>query len=75
MPPKHPYNPLPSLRLCVAAGANINQVIAIFNLIYEQGLQPDSIEGINAMAEALRIDNPQAVLSDEAVKIRNIISP
>ncbi len=69
MPSKHPYNPLPSLRLCVAAGAKINQVITIFNLIYEQGLQPDSIEGINAMAEALRIDNPEAVLSDEAVKI------
>lgn len=69
MPPKHPYNPLPSLRLCVAAGAKVEQVIAIFNVIYVQGLQPDSIEGINAMAEALSIDNPQAVLSDETVKI------
>jgi 2-hydroxychromene-2-carboxylate isomerase len=69
MPPKHPYNPLPSLRLCVAAGAKVEQVIAIFNVIYVQGLQLDSIEGINAMAEALSIDNPQAVLSDKAVKI------
>ena len=69
MPPKHPYNPLPSLRLCVAAGAKVEQVIAIFNVIYVQGLQPDSIEGINTMAEALSIDNPQAVLSDKAVKI------
>ena len=70
MPPKHPYNPLPSLRLCVAAGAKIEQVIALFNVIYVQGIQPDSIEGINAMAEALAIDNPQAVLSDEEVKIK-----
>ena len=26
MPPRHPYNPMPSLRLCVAAGGQIDHV-------------------------------------------------
>ena len=68
MPPKHPYNPLPSLRLCVAAGAGIEQVTNIFNLIYGQGLQPDSAEGIKAMAKAVEIDDPESVLSNKKVK-------
>ena len=32
MPPRHPYNPLPSLRLCVAAGAQIDQVRVRFTM-------------------------------------------
>ncbi len=68
MPPKHPYNPLPSLRLCVAAGAGIDQVTAIFNLIYGEGLQPDSAEGIEAMARAVSINDHASILSNEKVK-------
>ena len=68
MPPRHPYNPLPSLRLCVAAGASIDHVRAVFDVIYGQGLQPDEPEGIEAMARALNITEPAAALSDPAVK-------
>ena len=32
MPPSHPYNPLPALRLCVAAGSQIHQVKEIFTI-------------------------------------------
>ena len=68
MPPSHPYNPLPALRLCVAAGSQIHQVKEIFNVIYGQGIQPDSAAGIQAIAKAVGIANPDTVISDLAVK-------
>ncbi len=67
-PPSHPYNPLPSLRLCVAAGAGIADVRAIYDVIYGRGIQPDSPEAIAAMAEALGIALPEAAIADDAVK-------
>ena len=68
MPPSHPYNPLPALRLCVAAGSQIHQVKEIFNVIYGQGIQPDSAVGIQAIAKAVGITDPDTVINDQAVK-------
>lgn len=68
MPPRHPYNPLPSLRLCLAAGGQINHVTAVFDEIYGKGVQPDAPEGIQAIAAALGILDPEAVMADVRVK-------
>ncbi|WP_435140215.1 2-hydroxychromene-2-carboxylate isomerase [Pseudopelagicola sp. nBUS_19] len=68
MPPLHPFNPLPALRLCVAAGGKIEHTRAIFEVIYGQGIQPDTPEGIFAIGEVLGISNPDAVMSDTLVK-------
>ena len=68
MPPRHPFNPLPALRLCVAAGAGIGPIGAVFDVIYGQGLQPDTPEGLAAMARALEIADPQAAVSDPGIK-------
>ncbi len=38
MPPMHPFNPIPALRLCTAAGAGIEHTRAVFNLIYGKGV-------------------------------------
>ena len=70
MPPCHPYNPLPSLRLCVAAGSQIHHVKTVFDLIYGQGIQPDSLEGIQATAKALGISDPVAIINDSDVKTK-----
>jgi len=70
MPPSHPYNPLPSLRLCVAAGSQIHHVKTVFDLIYGQGIQPDSLEGIQATAKALGISDPVATINDSDVKTK-----
>ena len=70
MPPSHPYNPLPSLRLCVAAGSQIHHVKTVFDLIYGQGIQPDSLEGIQATAKALGISDPVATINDRDVKTK-----
>ncbi len=68
MPPRHPYNPLASLRLCIAAGGQIEHIRSVFRVIYGEGIQPDEKDGILAIAEALKIDNPEAAMSDTEVK-------
>ena len=68
MPPSHPYNPLPSLRLCLAAGAKVSDVRAVYDAIYGRGMQPDGPEAISEMAKALGILNAEAALADDAVK-------
>lgn len=68
MPPRHPYNPLPSLRLCLAAGAQIEHVRAVFDVIYGKGAQPDAPEGIRAIADVLGISDPEAAMAESRIK-------
>ena len=68
MPPMHPFNPIPALRLCTAAGAGIEHTRAVFNLIYGNGIQPDSPEGIQLIGDALNISNPESAMQDPVVK-------
>jgi len=60
--PNHPFNPLPSLRLCVAADCSVEQVGAIFDLIYGKGIQPDETDGIEAIAKILNISDIKTAL-------------
>ena len=68
MPPIHPFNPIPALRLCTAAGAGIEHTRAVFDLIYVKGIQPDSPEGIQLIGEALNISNPENAMQDPVVQ-------
>lgn len=68
MPPRHPYNPLPALRLCVAAGAGVEHVRAIYEVIYGRGMQPESPEAVAAMAEALGVADPETAMAADGVK-------
>ena len=68
MPPIHPFNPIPALRLCTAAGTGIEHTRAVFDLIYGKGIQPDSPKGIQLIGEALNISNPETAMQDTAVK-------
>jgi len=54
--------------LCVAADCSVEQVGAIFDLIYGKGVQPDEPDGIEAIAKVLNISDTGAVLADPAVK-------
>jgi 2-hydroxychromene-2-carboxylate isomerase len=62
-PPAHPFNPLPALRLCVAAGATVETVDAVFDWIWGQGHAGDSLEALAPLAAALGVD-PAAIGSD-----------
>ena len=68
MPPMHPFNPIPALRLCTAAGAGLEHTRAVFHLIYGKGIQPDSPEGIQLIGDALKISNPESAIQDPEVK-------
>ena len=68
MPPIHPFNPIPALRLCTAAGARIEHTRAVFDLIYGKGIQPDNPEGIQLIGEALNISDPENAMQDPVVK-------
>jgi 2-hydroxychromene-2-carboxylate isomerase len=67
-PPAHPFNPLPALRLCLAAPDRMAAIDAIFAHIWERGLQGDSIGALADVADSLGIDDPAAAIARDEVK-------
>ena len=53
MPDAHPFNPLPALRLTIAAGNTAAAIDSIFNSIWVKGRRPDDPAGFAAMVEDL----------------------
>ena len=64
-PPSHPFNPLPALRLCLAAPDRMQAIDAIFAHIWEHGRLADSVEALADVAASLGIDDPAAIARDE----------
>ncbi|RZA20336.1 MAG: 2-hydroxychromene-2-carboxylate isomerase [Lysobacteraceae bacterium] len=67
-PPAHPFNPLPALRLCLAAPDRIAAVDAIFAHIWEHGRAADSIESLADVAAQLGVEDPAAAIGRDEVK-------
>ena len=67
-PPAHPFNPLPALRLCLAAPDRMQAIDAIFAHLWERGLQGDSIDTLADIAKSLGIDDPAAAIARDEVK-------
>lgn len=67
-PPAHPFNPLPALRLCIAAGATPAAVTAVFDWIWARGRAADSAEALAPLARTLGIADVEAALSSPAVR-------
>lgn len=67
-PPAHPFNPLPALRLCLAAPDRHAAIDAIFTHLWEHGRQSDSIEALADVAHALGIADPAAAIARDEVK-------
>lgn len=66
-PPAHPFNPLPALRLCTAAGSTPASIDAIFNHLWRDGGSLDSPGGLDALASRLGMtDAATALASPEA---------
>lgn len=65
-PPKHPFNPLPALRLCIAAGASPASIDAIFDWIWGQGNAADTTESLESVRETLGL--PPGVADSVEVK-------
>ena len=67
-PPAHPFNPLPALRLCLAAPDRMAAIDAIFDHIWVQGRVADSIEALADVATKLGIADPAAAIARDDVK-------
>ncbi len=70
MPPAHPFNPLPLLRLSVAAGSAPDTVRRLFDFVWREGRLPESDDGrtLDAVAGELGIGAWREVTSLPAVK-------
>jgi 2-hydroxychromene-2-carboxylate isomerase len=67
-PPAHPFNPLPALRLCIAAGGDWNVVQAIFAHLWRDGRAGDSIDALAPLAAELIPGDALATQSQQVVK-------
>ena len=67
-PPTHPFNPLPALRLAIAAGVTVDAVGAIFEWIWAHGRAADTAEALEPLAASLGIDDVRVALAAPDVK-------
>lgn len=67
-PPAHPFNPLPALRLCLAAPDRVAAVDALFTHIWEDGRAADSVEALADVARTLGIDDLAVAIARDEVK-------
>ena len=65
-PPSHPFNPLPALRACIAAGSSAEAVDTIFDWIWRDGRAVDSEAAMQPLLARMGIA-PEA-LGDPQVK-------
>jgi len=69
-PPSHPFNPLPALRLVIAAGASAEAVSTLLDFVWAAGRDPSQPAEIAELSRALGIADPAAAISDPQVKQR-----
>ena len=69
-PPTHPFNPLPALRLALAAQDTERAVDLLFRHLWEHGRAGDSVETLAPIARELGVDDLPAALAREDIKRR-----
>lgn len=70
MPPAHPFNPLPALRLSIALDGSREAIATIFDVIFGEGCDVASEEGWAMATERLGLDRAEAAdrIADPLVK-------
>ena len=70
LPPAFPFNPIRTLRLCIALGSPRHAVETIFRCIWQDGLLPDDDAGGGAIADAVGTGagDADALVADAEVK-------
>lgn len=67
-PAKHPFNPLPLLRLTLAAGATLHAVRTIYQYLWGEGADAEAPETIAALCAKLDIADGPAAIADANIK-------
>lgn len=70
MPPAHPFNPLPALRLIIAAGSDRRAAGTVLDAVFREGRDVADPAVIAALARELGVADLQAALDDSAAKQR-----
>jgi 2-hydroxychromene-2-carboxylate isomerase len=69
-PPAHPFNPLAALRLIIAAGSDQRAAGTVLDAVFRDGRDISDPAVIGELAQELGVSDPQATLSDPAIKQR-----
>ncbi len=69
-PPRHPFNPLPLLRLAVALDGELEAMRAMFHHVWGVGRDADDPDVLQTLASSLGINDAAAVIGDQSVKDR-----
>ena len=70
LPEAHPFNPLPALRLCMAAGSTRHAVGTVFRHLWTEGRPIHAAQDQQDLAQALGLPSAPAALADVAARER-----
>ncbi|MFN0040932.1 MAG: 2-hydroxychromene-2-carboxylate isomerase [Burkholderiales bacterium] len=68
LPARHPFNPLPALRLALVSGAEMETVRKIFSFIWGEGRDTSDPAELRILARSLGIEDVESRIGAEAVK-------
>lgn len=68
MPPAHPFNPLPALRLIIAAGSDWRAVHSVFDAVFQHGRDVSDESVLAELALGLGIEDWRAAINDPVIK-------
>ncbi len=68
MPPFHPFNPLPTLRLALAIGENVEKINQIFEFIWREGRNIEDAKEFVTLGKLIGIDDPIGVIQNISLK-------
>lgn len=70
MPPAHPFNPLPALRLLIASGPTREHVETAFDMVWKEGRDLMGSANLAELGQRLGVKDIEAAMADEAVKAK-----
>jgi 2-hydroxychromene-2-carboxylate isomerase len=68
MPPRHPFNPLPVLRLLCSLGPTLEQARIASRFVFERGGDPSTPEGLRHLGMELGVSEPGAAAAAATAK-------
>ncbi len=68
LPPAHPFNPLPALRLAVAAGSTLEAATTLLQAVFRDGRDVSAMPVLEELAHKLGVTQLEARLADPQVK-------
>jgi 2-hydroxychromene-2-carboxylate isomerase len=70
MPPRHPFNPLPALRLLCGLGPTLDQARIACRFVFERGQDPSTPEGLKELGRLLGVEQPEELATAASAKSR-----